>query len=293
MHHPRSRRAGFTLVELLVVIAIIGVLVALLLPAVQAAREAARRTSCTNNLKQIGLALHNRADTFQQVYPALTEYSPGPQGWGTWTFFLLPYMEQSSVADQAANSGASWGNNVHAIPIKAFLCPSDSTKGNGVSTQTGWALMSYNTNYRMFGTETVSVNGQWSSRGKYNLGNEPDGTSNTIAVLERIAAIDQYSWQNLLHHPHDQNNWGWNQWRYTNGVDTNGTNNFWLPQIRPKITATTPQPQFAHPHYPSTFHSTEQVLLCDGSVRGVSGTVAQVVFNNLMQPNDGNPVGNF
>src|SRR6187455_1336232 len=97
----RSRFA-FTLVELLVVIAIIGVLVALLLPAVQAARESARRMKCTNNLKQLGLALHNHHDTFG-VFPAADDEIPNPAG-GTWKHSwivrVLPYLEQQALHDQ-------------------------------------------------------------------------------------------------------------------------------------------------------------------------------------------------
>src|SRR5436309_7188128 len=98
-----ERRFGFTLVELLVVIAIIGVLVALLLPAVQAAREAARRTQCSNNLKQLGLAAHNFNDSFSRLPPG-----GGAQGggsglsastdYGCWLVYLLPYVEQQNLA---------------------------------------------------------------------------------------------------------------------------------------------------------------------------------------------------
>src|SRR5947208_4039467 len=91
-----SRHAGFTLVELLVVIAIIGVLVALLLPAVQAARESARRSQCTNSLRQLGLALHNHHDTFNVLPFARTGGRPQSISWAP---LILPYMEQKNLLD--------------------------------------------------------------------------------------------------------------------------------------------------------------------------------------------------
>ncbi|HZN35700.1 MAG TPA: DUF1559 domain-containing protein, partial [Pirellulaceae bacterium] len=90
--HAVRPRAGFTLVELLVVIAIIGVLVALLLPAVQAAREAARRSSCQNNLKQIGLATHNFHDVYNQLPPLRVNNNRA-----TWFVLIMPYMEQENI----------------------------------------------------------------------------------------------------------------------------------------------------------------------------------------------------
>ena len=92
---PSSRRGGFTLVELLVVIAIIGVLIALLLPAVQQARESARRTQCVNNLKQVGLAVHNFHDTFGELPPSRIQYE-----YLGWSAVLLPFMEQTNLYDQ-------------------------------------------------------------------------------------------------------------------------------------------------------------------------------------------------
>src|SRR5262245_5397422 len=162
-------RFGFSLVELLVVIAIIGVLIALLLPAVQKVREAANRMSCTNNLKQIGLAAHNYHDTHGKFPPAvlmpyaqegndpLTGGAANPFG-PNWAVFLLPYMEQEALYLQAnprsypgtrnlqdfASYNLNW-RQVRGVTIKTYLCPSDSgadlpfTDPNGAPPELNWA----------------------------------------------------------------------------------------------------------------------------------------------------------
>ena len=133
----RTRRLGFTLVELLVVIAIIGVLVALLLPAVQAARESARRSQCSNNLKQIGLALHNYHDTYQS-FPI--NYRPRGSTFNndyvtySWMQAILPFLEQKPLSDTLipADRMALPGNlTASDTVIKTYLCPSDGGNRGG------------------------------------------------------------------------------------------------------------------------------------------------------------------
>ncbi|MEW4563194.1 DUF1559 domain-containing protein [Bremerella sp. JC770] len=137
---PRLSHAGFTLVELLVVIAIIGVLIALLLPAVQQAREAARRMSCSNNMKQLGIALHNYHDTFGSLPSGAIDVTGQSDGsgsanalWG-WNALLFPFMELGNLHDNlevgrrklsdAATDGTTMA--ILATPVSAFRCPSDS-----------------------------------------------------------------------------------------------------------------------------------------------------------------------
>ncbi len=150
-------RRGFTLIELLVVIAIIGVLIALLLPAVQAAREAARRTQCTNNMKQIGIGLHNVHDTFGSFPPSIIVsdwtianvpgadgIEPCPRGYdaifcdsqlnvNSWTIYILPHIEQQNLYD-SFNFQLLWNGfenqTVVSTRIATFLCPSTPEEAN-------------------------------------------------------------------------------------------------------------------------------------------------------------------
>ena len=210
---PRRPRSGFTLIELLVVIAIIAILVALLLPAVQQAREAARRSSCKNNLKQIGLALHNyhdvhnvfppgwvnpnraTADSNNAAYPAVTAQGSAKAGWG-WAAFLLPYVEQANVYEQAqiGNNGYPF-DHIDAIQtvIPTYRCPSEIAPNlnNG-----GWWAHWTNSGYEAATNNYLAVNsheypqldsdftGGFSRNSRIRFRDITDGTSNTIAVAE-------------------------------------------------------------------------------------------------------------
>jgi prepilin-type N-terminal cleavage/methylation domain-containing protein len=200
------RRRGFTLIELLVVIAIIAVLIALLLPAVQAAREAARRAQCVNNLKQIGLALHNY-HSVQDKFPmgaSLGIHTPpnttlAKQNWSAHTA-LLPQLEQMALInsinfnfgeDEAASSMPYILNStVINSQVKAFLCPSDPSGGGAfISSNNYYACVGTSTYFTNKGTTVASLadhpaTGLFAFQLCYGIRDCIDGSSNTIAFSE-------------------------------------------------------------------------------------------------------------
>jgi prepilin-type N-terminal cleavage/methylation domain-containing protein len=190
------RRSAFTLIELLVVIAIIAILIGLLLPAVQKVREAAARTTCANNLKQLSLACHNYAGTNGDFLPPInTVVNPSitpPSGTaigqisGSVMYSLLPYVEQENLQKQHQQTGYLTTPNTAQV-VKMFICPSDITAGTGVGPS-GWAGTSYAANAILFGKGAY-----WMSEWKkpiYRIGNIPDGTSNTVGFGERYMVAE-------------------------------------------------------------------------------------------------------
>ena len=141
-----SKRKGFTLVELLVVIAIIGILIGMLLPAVQQVREAARRTACKNNMRQIGLALHNYDSAFDEFPAGITITATGATApnWSV-TTWILPQMEQQNLFDQLNPVVGAPAGALLASSIDAFLCPSDN--GTDINTERPVGTATATTNY--------------------------------------------------------------------------------------------------------------------------------------------------
>ncbi len=232
------KRRGFTLIELLVVIAIIAVLIALLLPAVQAAREAARRIQCTNNLKQIGLAFHNYEQTNGGFPPA--RFVGGGTGGGSpsfvysgWPVCLLPFIEQATITS-AYNFTAPHYNLANQTAVltrlNVFVCPSSPNSSRTVRLSTGPTVASYVTPevrgapgdyYVRFGNVTNSAGfaapAALDSNLQTPLANFTDGLSNTVLVSEITSRPDLYRRRSLQTDPATggtalTNQPGWASW---------------------------------------------------------------------------------
>jgi prepilin-type N-terminal cleavage/methylation domain-containing protein/prepilin-type processing-associated H-X9-DG protein len=197
----KPSRPAFTLIELLVVIAIIAILIALLVPAVQKVREAADRLQCTNNLKQIGLAMHGFHDTYKRLPPGYRATAAAPDttpGWG-WAAHILPFLEQNALFQQINLSQPLQGQAAIQAVIPLYLCPSDQAQGAfavpGLANVTAGPC-SY---AACVGDDSAEVddptgNGIFFRNSKVRLTDITDGTSQTVMVGDRDGAHTKGIW---------------------------------------------------------------------------------------------------
>jgi prepilin-type N-terminal cleavage/methylation domain-containing protein len=288
-------RRGFTLIELLVVIAIIAILIGLLLPAVQKVREAAARMSCSNNLKQVGLAVHNYASANGDKLPALSPYYAGgtPVTYDTFWGALLPYMEQANVY-ALVQGGPIY--NLTTTVVKPYTCPSDSTLSSGLMASGGYANQyagtSYAPNYLMFGASVTSITVSGGTvnayLARYTVGNIPDGTSNTVGVAERFASYPNPSYSNYGNSPWLPYSIATNSPPFYNYSSFFADPNYPPASFPPQVGA---RPATAANQGPSSAHTgTLQILLMDGSVRGISSGVSATTWGLACTPDDGTPL---
>ena len=311
----RNKGNGFTLVELLVVIAIIGILIALLLPAVQAAREAARRIQCSNKMKQIGLACHSAHDANRMLPPLCmpdTMQDVGPSYKGPYRgvlgasvfFWLLPYIENVDIFETGKSDGMIrtnytytptiqiWG--VAQEPIPAYLCPSDPTgieDGRAASHYGGaqaWAVSCYGANYLVFGDPTTA-----GMQGEATLDRSfPDGTSKTILFAERYGSCgktgEPFTKEFVLNYS--------NLWtdssapfrpefcanHYEHTPQATGYHACWMFQETPHPYNSCDNARAQTPH-PGAMN----VAMADGSVSSLSTSMSEVNWALACNPQDG------
>ncbi len=275
-----SRRwRGFTLIELLVVIAIIAILIGLLLPAVQKVREAAARMQCSNNIKQISLALHNVQSVAGKLPPMHTYRSGnafgGTNGGGNLFYWLLPYIEQDNLFKIDPNSDSWNGPNswmIYSQPVKPYLCPSDSTNQPVQMWTNGWAAGNYAANYQVFApNNNTNTNANIAS-------SFPDGTSNTIVFAEKVARCQGRA---LL--------WAHGDWNYEwlpafmTWYDQGPTTGF---QVAPT------KAQCNRLKASSAHSSGMNIGLADGSVRFIGQAMSPTTFWQACTPDGGEVLGN-
>jgi prepilin-type N-terminal cleavage/methylation domain-containing protein/prepilin-type processing-associated H-X9-DG protein len=298
----RARRA-FTLIELLVVIAIIAILIGLLLPAVQKVREAAARIKCQNNLKQIGLAMHNYHDANQHLPPG----DPSTGSYGTWQVSVLPYIEQDNLYKLYVNFGNAQGSgitysstvnrtNVTSRTLPILTCPSDPNAGHfqpfGVSMH-NYAVNFGNTtrtqgtyNGVLFGGAPFSYNNK-----TFRITDISDGTSNTLLAAEVLQGVSAGSLTDLR---------GFTWWGPAAGFEGYFGPNSASPDSLQFTSYCNNQPQLGLPCVVTSVNQFGarskhtggvNVTLCDGSVRFVSDGVSISTWRALSTSQGGEVLG--
>ncbi|QEG20513.1 DUF1559 family PulG-like putative transporter [Mariniblastus fucicola] len=277
-----STKRGFTLVELLVVVAIIGILIGMLLPAVQQVREAARRTACLNNLAQLGMAMHNYEFSFGALPPGVIDKTGPIQNVATgqhvsWTIHLLRFLEQNGVADNVdIDSGAYSAVNApaRATQMIVFQCPSQAT----TMSMGGTAGLSHyaGCHHSVEAPIDVDNNGLLFLNSAVTYGDIYDGSSNTFLIGEFIADVSDLGW--LSGTRATLRNTG----ELLDYAEFNAKYGMGGIAALPK----THVGGFSSPH-----PGTSNFLFADGSVQSVSNTINQTVYETLGNRSDGAMMG--
>jgi prepilin-type N-terminal cleavage/methylation domain-containing protein len=317
------RRRGFTLIELLVVIAIIAVLIALLLPAVQQAREAARRSQCKNNLKQLGLAIHNYHDTFNLYPSGMLNWAtpngqlPKPPNNRAVSLFcsLLPYLDQGPIAQQwnYSNPFLNVIDQRTATILPVLVCPSDvisfpvseSTPANVTPPVLArYALGSYGGNAGRWSYHPSRLpsgfvpNGLFYLNSKHKIRDVLDGTSSTLCFGERAHRDAAYNTWAAANSRTTMDGFG--LWAPSTGLPGLGDVTLGTDQkinYRHPITGTVPN-QNSYEDARVSAHGSEHVggshvALCDGSARFLSENIDRGVWSALGTRGQGEVVGEF
>jgi prepilin-type N-terminal cleavage/methylation domain-containing protein/prepilin-type processing-associated H-X9-DG protein len=303
------RRKGFTLIELLVVIAIIAILIALLVPAVQKVRAAAARAQCTNNLKQIGLALHAFHDSKKRfpsgimvaigpgsgsggitMPPAKCPPPPETGKWGSWLTYILPYVEQGALYGQLDLSGREYPyctgpTSPGATVVPIYICPSDYVPKTTITYTTSYyfGVNSYfaNAGTKAWPVASASFNGVMYYNSSVKIGQITDGTSNTLLAGERYSKDPDLQDSDLA----DVRGWAWTN--YNSGEDHLGDVSYPMNSQKAVIGPDARKNNFGSGHADGA-----NFVLCDGSVRFFSTSFSNGIVNwvRLAVPNDGQVV---
>jgi prepilin-type N-terminal cleavage/methylation domain-containing protein/prepilin-type processing-associated H-X9-DG protein len=310
--HPakHTNRSGFTLIELLVVIAIIAILIGLLVPAVQRVREAAALTQCSNNLHQVGVAMHGANDQFKQLPPmaapsefvAITFAGPynGPVGFNVFDF-LLPYIEQDALYQASSLNVMTIinGKPAYDAVVSTYLCPMDPSTGGSYEGQTTngaadtWAIGNYAANYLVFGNPNAPSTAQREQGTGSLVRTFVDGTSNTIVFTERYGTCGSSGNPNSAStycNLWSDSNVSWRPVFCVNNTTQQPSTAGYAPCFLFDV-----QPNWINGCDPSRAQSPHQgginACLGDGSVRFVAASISATTWAYACDPQDGNPLG--